>query len=172
MKNMAETITIPKTDYDILVSKATENDAVIADLTAKVEWLMEQFRLSQHRRFGSSSENANLPMETIVHELDEEEQVCPECEDRLHVIGKETLRRELKLIPAKGVIVEHIRKVYGCRHCEKDECSVHFPSENAAAPSDFFPIHGVPIIKTPVANPVIKGGLGRFKLSMRSFEAL
>ena len=187
MKNMAETITIPKTDYDILVSKATENDAVIAELTAKVEWLMEQFRLSQHRRFGSSSEKtidggfsqmnlfneaeitsdilipepeiveiekhfhkrknmvnadklpANLPMETIVHELDEEEQVCPECEDRLHVIGKETLRRELKFIPAKGVIVEHIRKVYGCRHCEKDEC-------------------GVPIIKTPVANSVIKGG--------------
>ena len=38
----------------------------------------------------------NLPLETIDHELLEEEQVCPECDSHLHVMGKETLRRELK----------------------------------------------------------------------------
>lgn len=48
-------------------------------------------------------------------------------------------RRELKLIPAKAIIVEHIRKVYACRNCERDEC-------------------GVPIVKAAVSNPVIKGG--------------
>ena len=180
MKNMSETITIPKSEYDSLCKNVTE-------LTAKVEWLMEQFRLAQHRRFGSSSEKsmpdgieqmnlfnesevasdilvpepelveiekhyrkrknmvnadklpANLPVEVVEHELSTEEQVCPECEGHLHVMGKETLRRELKLIPAKAVIVEHIRKVYACRNCEKDEC-------------------GVPIIKAAVSNPVIKGG--------------
>ena len=148
---------------------------------------MEQFRLAQHRRFGATSEKStpdgyeqlnifneseitsdilvpepelieiekhfrkrknmvntdnlptNLPVETIEHELPDDEQVCPECEGHLHVMGKETLRRELKLIPAKAVIVEHIRKAYACRNCEKDEC-------------------GVPIVKTPVSNPVIKGG--------------
>ena len=180
MKNGAETITISKVEYDNLRSNVVE-------LSAKVEWLMEQFRLAQHRRFGSSSEKgtnddfdqinlfnetevasdilvpeselveiethfrkrknmvnadklpANLPVETIEHELRDEEQACPECEGRLHVMGKEALRRELKLIPAKAVIVEHIRKVYACRNCEKDEC-------------------GVPIIKAPVSNTVIKGG--------------
>jgi transposase len=180
MKNTAETITITKHEYDSLCKNVTE-------LTAKVEWLMEQFRLAQHRRFGSSSEKnidcgfeqmnilneveissdilvpepeivevekhfrkrknmvnanklpSNLLVETIEHELPYDEQVCPECEGHLHVMGKETLRRELKLIPAKAVIVEHIRKVYACRNCEKDEC-------------------GAPILKTPVSNPVIKGG--------------
>jgi transposase len=180
MKNIAETITIPKSEYDSLCKNVTE-------LTAKVEWLMEQFRLAQHRRFGASSEKsmpdgfaqmnlfnesevasdvlvpepepveiekhfrkrknmvnadelpANLPIETIEHELPAESQFCPECEGHLHVMGKETLRRELKLIPAKAVIVEHIRKVYACRDCEKDE-------------------YGVPIVKAAVSNPVIKGG--------------
>lgn len=180
MKSNVETVTIPKVEYDNLCGQVTE-------LTSKVEWLMEQFRLAQHRRFGASSEKSvgddydqmnlfneseiasdilvpepelveiekhfrkrrnmvngndlpdNLPIETILHELPADERVCPECDGDLHAMGKETLRRELKLIPAKAVIVEHIRKVYACRNCEKDEC-------------------GVPIIKAAVSNPVIKGG--------------
>ncbi|MCL2109957.1 MAG: IS66 family transposase [Oscillospiraceae bacterium] len=172
-------VTIPRTEYDNLKTG-------YAELSAKVEWLMEQFRLAQHRRFGASSEKSadgkseqlnlfnegevssdilvpepelveiekhyrkrknmvndklpkELPTETVIHELPAEEQICPECDGQLHVMGKETLRRELKLIPAKAIIVEHISKVYACRNCEKDDC-------------------GVPIIKAPVANPVIKGG--------------
>jgi len=180
MKNDAEMISIPKAEYEKLTSG-------YAELSAKVQWLMEQFRLSQHRRFGASSEKSvdgvhdqmnlfneaeiasdilvpepelveiekhlrkrknmvneknlpdSLPVETIEHELPADERICPECDGDLHVMGKETLRRELKLIPAKAVIVEHIRKVYACRNCEKDEC-------------------GVPIVKAPLANPVIKGG--------------
>jgi len=148
MKNAVEMITIPKVEYDNLKSG-------YAELTAKVEWLMEQFRLAQHRRFGASSEKSDydqlnlfnepeitsdilvpepelvevekhyrkrknmvndklpehLPVETVVHELPADEQVCPECDGNLHVMGHETLRRELKLIPAKAVIVEHVRKV-------------------------------------------------------------
>jgi transposase len=179
MKNTVEMITISKAEYDKLTSG-------YAELSAKVEWLMEQFRLAQHRRFGASSEKSadgeseqlnlfneaeissdilvpepelvevekhfrkrknmvndklpeDLPIETIVHELPSEEQICPECDGNLHVMGHEILRRELKLIPAKAVIVEHIRKVYACRNCERDEC-------------------GVPIVKSAVSNPVIKGG--------------
>ena len=179
MKSTVETVTILKTEYDNLKSG-------YAELAAKVEWLMEQFRLAQHRRFGVSSEKSagsdndqmnlfnesetasdvlvpepeiveveshyrkrrnmvngklpdNLPVETILHELPSDERVCPECDGPLHVMGTETLRRELKLIPAQAVIVEHIRNVYACRHCERDEC-------------------GVPIVKAPVSNPVIKGG--------------
>jgi len=52
-------------------------------------------------------------------------------------MGKD-VRRELKLIPAQAVIVEHIRHVYACRDCEKDS-------------------YGVPIVKAPVDEPVIKG---------------
>jgi len=186
MKNDALTVTILKDEYDNLMAKVAEGDALrsdIAELQAKVNWLMEQFRLAQHRRFGASSEktdyeqaslfneseitsdilvpepelievekhyrkrrnmvNGKLPedllVETVLHDLPADEQVCPECDGTLHVMGTETLRRELKLIPARAVIVEHVRNVYACRNCEKDAC-------------------GVPIVKTPVANPVIKGG--------------
>ena len=185
MENCAGTITIPKTEYERLMSENAELKSQVSELAAKVEWLMEQFRLAKHRLFGSSSEKsggfkqadlfneseisadvlvpepelveiekhfrkhknmvnadklpANLPVETITHELPDEEQFCPECEGHLHAMGKETLRRELKLIPAKAVIVEHVRKIYACRNCEKDAC-------------------GVPIVKAPVSNPVIKGG--------------
>jgi transposase len=187
MNNTFETITISKMEYEKFLSENADLRNHVAELNAKVEWLMEQFRLAQHRRFGASSEKSfqseyeqlnlfneseiasdilvpeselveiekhfrksknmvnqnnlpdHLPIETIEHELPADEQVCPECDGNLHVMGRETLRRELKLIPAKAVIVEHVRNVYACRSCEKDEC-------------------GVPIVKTPVANPVIKGG--------------
>ena len=76
-------------------------------------------------------------METIEHFLSEKEQSCPECGEALHIMGKQ-IRRELKLIPAKAVIVEHIKYVYSCRECEKKACNV-------------------PIIKAPVDEPVIKG---------------
>jgi len=153
-----------------------------AELNKKIEWLMEQFRLGQQRRFGSSSEKyqspeqlnlfneveataeesiaepelieierhyrkrrrsvnerlpEELPIEKIEYELPQSEQICPECGEGLHVMGKET-RRELKFIPAKAVIVEHIRKIYSCRDCEKK--------------SDH-----VPIVKAKMPEPVIKG---------------
>jgi len=79
----------------------------------------------------------DLPIEVVEHELSADEQICPECDGDMHVMGN-TKRRELKIIPAQAVIVEHVRKVYACRACEKDGLSV--------------PIH-----KAPMDEPVIKG---------------
>lgn len=81
----------------------------------------------------------DLPTETITYELSDEEQVCPECGEKMHVMGKE-VRRELKIIPAQVKVVEHIRLVYSCRNCEKT-------AEN------------VPIKKATVPEPVIKGSI-------------
>jgi len=52
-------------------------------------------------------------------------------------MGHET-REELKLIPAKAVLVRQVQNVYACRNCEKT--------------SDH-----VPIVKAPMPEPVIKG---------------
>ncbi len=79
----------------------------------------------------------DLPVEVIVHELTPEAQVCPECGNALHVMGRD-VREELKFIPAKAVIVRHESCTYACRCCEKH--------------SDH-----VPIIKAPIPNPVIRG---------------
>ncbi len=79
----------------------------------------------------------DLPVEVIEHKLPEKECICPECGSGLHTMGKET-RDELKIIPAKAVIVRHIRHVYSCRNCEKT-------SEHT------------PIVKAEIPEPVIKG---------------
>ena len=74
----------------------------------------------------------DLPVEVVEHDLPESEKVCPECGGELHVMGRDS-RRELVIIPAQVKIREHIRLVYACRDCEKDEC-------------------GVPIVKSPLAQ--------------------
>ena len=93
-----------------------------------------------HRKKKRSSNDAllaDLPIEIVEHFLPEDEQDCPECGYEMHIMGKE-IRRELKIIPAKAVIVEHIDYVYACRDCENNKCNV-------------------PIIKAPMDQPVIKG---------------
>jgi len=80
----------------------------------------------------------DLPIEVIEHELPVDDCICPDCNSKLHTMGRET-REEFKVIPARGVIVRHIRHVYSCRNCEGT-------SEH------------VPIIKADMPEPVIKGG--------------
>jgi transposase len=81
----------------------------------------------------------DLPVETITHELPAQERVCPDCKGSMHKMG-EDCREELKLIPARAVIVRHVRHIYACRSCERH--------------SDH-----VPIVKAVVPQPVIKGGI-------------
>jgi transposase len=80
----------------------------------------------------------DLPIEVVVHEIPEDERVCPNCNGELHKMGQE-VREELKFIPAKAVIIQHVRNVYACRDCEEN--------------SDH-----VPIAKAEMPESVIKGG--------------
>ena len=154
-----------------------------SELEALVKYYEEQLRLAKHRQFGVSSEKtecpeqldlfdeaentadpdlpepkleeitykrrkragkreddlSGLPVETVEHSLPQEERVCPECGGAMHVMGHDC-RRELKVIPAKVVVVEHKQDVYSCRDCEKNN-------------------DHVPIVKSPMPEPVIKGSL-------------
>ncbi len=80
----------------------------------------------------------DIPVEVIKHELPIKERICSDCGTELHVMGRE-IREEIKLIPAKAVIVQHVQHIYACRNCE--ETSDH-----------------VPIVKANMPEPVIKGG--------------
>ena len=151
------------------------------ELKAKIKWFEEQFRLSQQRQFGSSSEKTNpdqlelllfneaeitaddkveeptvetityrrkkssgqleamlenLPTETINYRLTEEEQACLCCGETLHEMSTE-VRRELKVIPAQVKIVEHVRHVYSCRHCER--LGTETPIVTAKMPTPMYP---------------------------------
>ena len=80
----------------------------------------------------------DIPVETIEYTLSEKEQICPECGEAMHPIGKETTREELVFIPASVKIRKHVCTAYGCRSCEKNGTNT-------------------PIIKAPEPEPVIKG---------------
>lgn len=150
------------------------------ELTAKLKWYEEQFRLNKQKRFGASSEKKDsdqlsifneaeresrsnkeepnleeitykrrsgkglkkksfedFPVETIHYRLDENEKVCPECNNSLHEMSTE-IRRELKVIPAQVKVVEHVRHVYACRQCEKENVFTA-------------------VITAKMPNPVLKG---------------
>jgi transposase len=68
---------------------------------------------------------AGLPVERIDYELPESERVCPDCGETMRDIGVD-VRRELKLIPAKVVAVEHATHTYACRNCERSGIKVPF----------------------------------------------
>ncbi len=57
----------------------------------------------------------DLPVQRIEYVL--EDPTCPQCQGEMHVMTQE-IRKELKVIPAQLVIVEHVRNVYACRNCE------------------------------------------------------
>ncbi|WP_154442839.1 IS66 family transposase [Tissierella pigra] len=152
----------------------------IEELTAKLNWYEEQFRLSQQKRFGASSEQTHpdqlsvfneaekelrpakeeptieeitykrkknkglnkksfddLPVEVVEYKLEEEDKICPTCNGPLHEMSKE-IRKELIIIPAQVKVVEHVRYVYACRQCEKDNTTT-------------------PIITAKMPNPVLPG---------------
>jgi transposase len=81
----------------------------------------------------------DLPVETVVYELPEEEQICGQCGDKMHEMSQE-VRREIEVIPPQVKVVEHVRKVYGCRNCEENEISV-------------------PVVTAPMPAPALPGSI-------------
>lgn len=79
---------------------------------------------------------SGLPAERVEYELDETERVCPECGDTMRDVGVD-VRREIKLIPAKVVVLEHATHTYACRNCEKN--GVRTPFVKAKAPAALIP---------------------------------
>jgi transposase len=75
---------------------------------------------------------SGLPTERVEYELGESERVCPECGETMRDIGAD-VRRELKLIPAKVVVVEHAAHSYACRNCEKTGTSTPFAKAESPA---------------------------------------
>jgi transposase len=125
-----------KSEYDQL-SLFNEAEATADANAPELELTEIKRHFRQSRRLVNGGLPADLPIEVVEHDLPAEEQICPECGGKLHVMGHEK-RRELVIVPAQVKIREHVRNVYACRDCEKDEC-------------------GAPIVKAPLDEPVIKG---------------
>jgi transposase len=73
-----------------------------------------------------------LPAVRLEYELEESARVCPECGETMSDVGVD-VRRELTLIPAKVVVVEHASHAYACRNCEKNSIRTPFAKAKAKA---------------------------------------
>jgi transposase len=180
MENRADT----PTTMEELEQKNAQLEQKNTELTAKLKWYEEQFRLAQQKRFGASSEKTNpdqlelnlfneaevlatpaseepdietvtysrkkvagnreakldhFPVETITYELPEAEQICACCGGALHEMSTET-RNEIAVIPAEVKVVRHVRQVYACRRCEREDIRT-------------------PIVTAPMPKPVYPGSL-------------
>jgi transposase len=60
---------------------------------------------------------ASLPRETVVHDLTDEQKVCPCCGQSRTVIGEER-SEQLDIEPPRLKVLEHIRLKYACPACE------------------------------------------------------
>lgn len=125
-----------KSEYDQL-SVFNEVELTANPQAPEPELVAVEKHYRKRKRLVNDKLPEDLPIEVVEHDLPAGEKVCSECGEPLHQIGKE-IRRELKLIPATAVILEHVSYVYGCHACERDE-------------------FGVPVQRVPMDEPVIKG---------------
>jgi len=111
------------------------NEAEVeADEKAEAETIVSYVRKKKSK--GKREEfYEGLPTEQIVHELPEDERICPDCGGPLHVCKSEVLRREVEIIPAKVRAVEHVQTVYGCRNCEKNAADDAPPMMKSVVPA-------------------------------------
>lgn len=114
------------------------NEAEISQRTEKEEPPLEKITYERSKRRGTNKPSfEDLPVERIEYQIPEEELTCGKCNSKMHQMSVE-IRKELKIVPAQVSIVEHVKKVYSCRECEKTGEST-------------------PIITAPMPEPVIKG---------------
>lgn len=175
MKKESESLTLEQ-----LQQQNAKLEQQNTELSAKLKWYEEQFRLAQQKRFGASSEKTNpdqlelnlfneaevlavpnaepekeqiayerrkssgkreadlskLPLETVTYTLAEGEQICACCGGSLHEMTTQT-RREIAVVPPQVKVVQHVRQVYACRHCERHE--LHTPIVTAPMPRPVYP---------------------------------
>lgn len=83
---------------------------------------IDDTQVSAHKRKRGSRKPLpkDLPRETIVIDLSDEEKICPIHKTSLVKIG-ETKKEKLEIIPAKVRVLEELTPAYKCPCCSKDE---------------------------------------------------
>ena len=103
----------------------------------------DKVSISKHVRKAKRTKEelaADVPVVEILCELDQEKLSCEKCNGKMRVLGKETVREELEIIPAQVRLHRYIRNSYVCESCEKETGEAT-------------------IVKAPTPAPVIKRSL-------------
>jgi transposase len=130
-------------EADILQQLSIFNEAEALTDKNLPEPELEEITYKRKKQKGKREQDlSGLPVERIEYELPPEERACPDCGDTMEDIGVH-VRRELKLIPAKVVVIEHAEHTYACRPC--GQAGDHTPIITADAPR--------PLISGSLASP-------------------
>ena len=78
----------------------------------------------------------DLPRETIIHDIDDDQKCCDTCGGERHQMGEDK-SEQLVYIPAVLKVVEHVRPKYSCRQCDKSGTQVSI--KQAAVPATPIP---------------------------------
>ncbi|VCU66636.1 transposase [Pseudomonas synxantha] len=72
--------------------------------------------------------SADLAHIEVIHDLPEHDLTCA-CGCCEHVIGEET-SEQLNILPMQIHVIKHVRKVYGCRGCERAPITADKPAQS------------------------------------------
>ena len=104
----------------------------------------ERIEYTRKKRKGKREEfYKDVPVRKIVHELPEEERICPDCGGPLRECGREVVRCELEHIPASVTKIEHEQVVYDCGSCAKDPEVEKRTMVKADVPAPVIPNSGI-----------------------------
>jgi len=170
-----ETVTITKAEYETLKNSN-------AELDKKVKWFMEQFRLSQQRRFGSSSEKSEYDQLNLFNEAEDttnSEAICePEIEEIKSYRRKKSKHSTDRLPADLPVEVDLHELPETDRTCPSCEGELHVMGRDEREELKLIPAkavitrhvqhiyacrdceknsESVPIVKADMPKPVIKG---------------
>jgi transposase len=70
----------------------------------------------------------NLPRVDVIHDLNDEEKVCPNDGSTLELIGEDS-SGQLDIVPAKVQVIRHIRRKYACPCCEQQVKTAPLPPQ-------------------------------------------
>ena len=98
---------------------------------------IEEITYRRRKREGQREEKLeNLPVEVIEYRLPAEEQVCSCCGGEMHEMSTE-VRQELEIVPSVRKVVKHVRHIYSCRKCERE--NLNTPIKTAPMPAPVLP---------------------------------
>lgn len=98
------------------------NEAEIESNSAAPEPTLEEVKNYRRKKFDGQRAKLlkDLPRDTVLCGLEEDERFCEKCGTKLVSVGKEFIRTEIEFIPAKVRVIDYYRESYECRKCRKD----------------------------------------------------
>jgi len=94
------------------------NEAEITADEKQAEPDIEQITYARRKAKRTKEESLEqLVTEDVLHDFDDAEKVCPDCDSPLKEVKVEA-RYELKMIPARVEVIKHRTPVYACNSCD------------------------------------------------------